>query len=379
MALDIMRGITIAGMLLVNNPGSWAAIYPPLEHVEWLGLTPTDLVFPFFMFIMGISTCMSLRRYDYSWSMPLAWKILRRTVIIFLIGIGIAWLAKTLRFLNAGNESVWQAMFTHFDTIRFLGVMPRLALCYFFTSVIVLSLGRKSAGWVAAVLLTGYAFVLIFGNGYAVSDENILGIVDRAILGPDHMYKETVEGVQLVLDPEGILSTLPSIAHCLIGFCCGGIILNHKDNLDRVTTLFVVGTSLMFAGFLMDYGLPICKKVWSPSFVFTTCGMAASLLALLIYIIDIRGCRRGWGFFHAFGVNPLAMYTFGSVASVLLGAIQVHTGDSTISVKGTIVRALTDIAPDSPELVSLIYALLFVGFVWCVGEILYRKQIYIKI
>ncbi|MDE7426226.1 MAG: DUF5009 domain-containing protein [Muribaculaceae bacterium] len=377
MALDIMRGITIAGMLLVNNPGTWGAIYPPLEHAEWNGLTPTDLVFPFFMFIMGISTCMSLRRYDYKWSMPLAFKVIRRTVVIFFIGLFIAWLSKTLRAINT-NETLLEAMFSHFDTLRFLGVMPRLALCYFFTSVLVLSFGRKSAPWIAGIILVGYALLLILGNGFEFSQDNVLYILDQAIIGPDHLYSDTVGGVTLKFDPEGLLSTLPSIAHCLIGFICGGIILNRKDNLERVTSLFVVGTVLMFSGFLMSYGIPINKKIWTPAFVFTTCGMAASLLALLVYFIDVRGYRKGWGFFNAFGVNPLAMYTLGSVASVFMGAFPLGPYPK-VRLKAGVMEFINSLVPDSPELASLIYAMVFVCVIWCVGEFLYRKQIYIKI
>ena len=151
LALDILRGITIAGMILVNNPGSWGHIYAPLQHAPWNGLTPTDLVFPFFMFIMGVSTYMSLRKYDFRLSGAAAWKILRRTVVIFLIGIGIAWFGLTLRRI-AGGKPVVEAMI-NFDNIRMLGVMPRLALCYGAGSLLALSMSRKALAWCVASLL----------------------------------------------------------------------------------------------------------------------------------------------------------------------------------------------------------------------------------
>ncbi|MDE5929493.1 MAG: heparan-alpha-glucosaminide N-acetyltransferase domain-containing protein, partial [Muribaculaceae bacterium] len=154
LALDIMRGITIAGMLLVNNPGSWGEIYAPLRHAEWHGLTPTDLVFPFFMFIMGMSTCFSLRKYDFRLSAASLFKVIRRTVVIFAIGLGIAWLAKVLYGIYSDRQ-IWDIM-TDFSHIRVLGVMPRLAICYCAASVLAMLLSRKALAWTVGLLLALY-------------------------------------------------------------------------------------------------------------------------------------------------------------------------------------------------------------------------------
>ena len=290
LALDILRGITIAGMILVNNPGSWGHIYAPLRHASWNGLTPTDLVFPFFMFIMGISTYFSLRKYDFTLTGKCLWKIVRRSVVIFLIGMFIAWFGLFLRGVLSG-KTFSDAVF-NFDHIRILGVMPRLGICYGVGAISALLLKKKALPWFTAALLAVYTIILLTGNGFEFSDNNVISIIDHKVLGPAHMYSDTIDGVTLKFDPEGLLSTLPSIAHMLIGFMCGGLISSTKDNNLRINKLFIVGTILTFSGFLLSYGLPVNKKIWSPTFVLTTCGLAASFLGLLIWIIDIRGYRK---------------------------------------------------------------------------------------
>ncbi len=381
LALDILRGITIAGMILVNNPGSWGHIYAPLAHAEWHGLTPTDLVFPFFMYIMGISTYFSLRKYDFKFSGATLWKICRRTVVIFAIGLAIAWFGMFLRGITSG-KALAEAVFT-FDHIRILGVMPRLAICYGFGSLIALALSKKALPWFIAGMLVVYAVILFVGNGFEFASNNVIAIVDNAVLGPDHMYTDHVAGESLKFDPEGLLSTLPSIAHMLIGFVCGGLIVGTKDNNLRINKLFIIGTILTFSGFLLDFGIPINKKIWSPTFVLTTCGLAASFLGLLIWIIDIKGYRRWCRFFEAFGINPLFMYCLGAVLSIIIGAIKVpyaavESGITTL--KGWIYQAvLMPACADNATLASLCFAILFVLLNWCIGDILYKKKIYIKI
>ena len=381
LALDILRGITIAGMLLVNNPGSWGHIYAPLAHAEWHGLTPTDLVFPFFMFIMGVSTYFSLRKYEFTLNGRAFWKILRRTVVIFAIGIGIAWLSRFLSGLR-NDKTFWEAVM-NFDHIRFLGVMPRLALCYGIGSLIALTVRKKALPWVIGGMLAVYAVILLIGDGLAFSTNNVLYRVDQAVLGENHVYHDTVGGVTLGFDPEGLLSTLPSIAHMLIGFMCGGLIMSTRDNNIRINKLFIVGTILTFAGFLLDFGLPINKKLWTPTFVLTTCGLASSFLGLLIWIIDMKGHKKWCRFFEAFGINPLFMYVFGSVLSIVISHIRVPYAaaeSGMISLKGWLYKAvMMPVAGGDETLASLFFALLFVVSVWAVGYVLYRNKIYIKI
>ena len=218
LSLDILRGITIAGMLLVNNPGSWSNLYAPLEHAEWIGLTPTDLVFPFFMFVMGVSMYFSLRKFNFKPSGSAMLKICRRTIVLFLIGWMVQWFGMWLRGLYDPESHFFARMF---GDLRILGVFQRLALVYFFGSIIALLFKSKFITWIIGLILIVYAIILGTGNGYKFSLENILSRVDMAVLGEDHMYHEQAFGKTLALDPEGLLSTLPCIAHVLIGFMMG--------------------------------------------------------------------------------------------------------------------------------------------------------------
>ena len=378
LALNILRGITIAGMIMVNNPGSWSNVYAPLGHAQWNGLTPTDLVFPFFMFIMGISTFISLRKYNFEASSLAIRKILKRTVLLYLVGLGIAWFSLLLRTWNglSGEEiTFWQRLgqsANNFSNIRILGVIPRLAICYGIASLIVITLKHKFIPYLIAVLLIGYFILLMVGNGFAYDTTNILSIVDHRILGEAHMYKDNG------IEPEGILSTIPAIAHVLLGFYIGKIMMETKDIHEKIERLFIFGAILTFCGFLLSYGCPINKKIWSPTYVLTTCGLGSTLLALLIWIIDVKGYKRWSRFFETFGVNPLFMYVLGAVLSIIIGNIMAYEGGKTISLKGYIYNDLLQpIFGDYPA--SLIFALLFVGFNWIFGYYLYKKKIYIKL
>lgn len=386
LALDILRGITIAGMILVNNPGSWEHIYAPLRHAEWNGLTPTDLVFPFFMFIMGISTYISLKKYNFTYSHATLRKILRRTVVIFIIGMAIGWFSRFCYYWSSApddlsfRQNLLASLWT-FDRMRILGVMQRLALCYCAASIVALTMKHSRIPYLIATLLVGYFVLLMCGNGFAYNETNILSVVDRAVLTPAHMYKDNG------IDPEGLLSTIPSIAHVLLGFCVGCMMLGDKKAASRsreevlqshLVKLFLVGTILTFSGLLLSYGCPLNKKIWSPTFVLTTCGLASSLLALLIWIIDVKGYKRWSLFFESFGVNPLFMYVLGGVLGILFGSIHLPWGDGSISIHGLLYdKIMQPIFGDTGG--SLIYALVFVAINWCIGYQLYKRKIYIKI
>lgn len=377
LSLDILRGITIAGMIMVNNPGSWSDVYAPLKHAHWHGLTPTDLVFPFFMFIMGVSTYISLRKFNFEPSKNAIWKIARRTILIFVIGVALGWFGQLTWGLASGESFVVAA--THFDTLRILGVLQRLALAYGLASLTALLVKGRVLPWLIGILLFGYYLILRLGNGFEMSEENVISVVDRALWGTSHMYKDfDPEGVHVALDPEGLLSTIPSIAHVLIGFLCGKLIMENKDNHKRVEKLLIWGTLLAFSGLLLQYGCPINKKIWSPTFVLTTTGFAAQLLGLLIWIIDIHKKERWSRFFHAFGVNPLIIYVFAGVMANVLSSIRFGWQGDNISLSGfayeVMLRPLT-----GNYFGSLLYALLFVTLCWLFGYILYKKNIYIKL
>ena len=377
LAVDILRGITIAGMLLVNNPGSWSHLYRPLEHAEWIGLTPTDLVFPFFIFVMGVSMYFSLRKFSFRLSKDLLFKIVRRTVVLFLIGWAVQWFGMWLRGLYNPDAHFWTDMF---GRLRILGVFQRLALVYFFGSLIVVLFNQRFIPWLIAGLLIVYAFILGMGNGYEFSLDNILSRVDIAVLGENHMYHESAFGEKLALDPEGLLSTLPCIAHVLIGFMVGKCLTSIHDNRDRIVQIAVWGSVMLLVGWLLQYGIPCGKKAWTSTYVLITCGMASCILAMLIYFIDIKGHNRWCRFFQSFGVNPLFCYLVGTILAIAFGAVRfgMDAEEHPVTVHSLLYQAWEAVMPTA-EAASCMYAITFVLITWGFGYILYKKKIYIKL
>lgn len=351
LSLDILRGITVAGMILVNNSGG-KYTFEPLKHAAWNGLTPCDLVFPFFLFIMGISTFISLNKFNFEASSQVVGKILKRTLIILLIGWGISWFSQALN----GN-------FFPYDTLRLTGVMPRIAICYGVVSLIALFINHRHLIILIVGLLIGYSAIILLGNGYANDETNILAIIDRNLIGFSHLYQK------ISVDPEGVTSTLAAIAHTLIGFCCGSLIIRVKDVDQKVLHLFLVGFILMALGWLLSYSMPFNKRIWSPSFTLMTCGGASSLLAALMYLIDIKKKEKWSKVFLIFGVNPLFLYVASELLAIAL---------SKFKIKHAIYENINLIITN-PYWASALYAILFTALLGVAGYVLYKKRIYIKI
>ena len=385
-ALDIMRGITIAGMIMVNNPGSWSTIYAPLRHASWCGLTPTDLVFPFFMFIMGITTFLSLQRYDFKPTATVLKKIITRTLGIILVGIFISWFAHFCYYWNNADDSLGfgrQLLEASnvFPILRYSGVLHRLAVCYGIVAITATLVNHKRFPWIILALFATYFVILEAGNGYAYDETNILSIVDRAILTPAHMYNDNS------IDPEGILSTIPSIGHVMTGFCVGRMMFRKDSSNEprsntqilysKITRLLLFGACILMIGFLFSYACPINKKIWSPSFAMVTCGFGSLLLAVLIWLIDIKG-KKSWGrFFEVFGVNPLFMYVMSDIVAILFGSVLFYSDGNDINIiRYTYINLIPLFGENGA---SCIYALLFVCLNWCIGYPLYKRKIYIKL
>lgn len=357
-SLDILRGLTIAWMITVNNPGSWDYIFAPLRHAEWVGMTPTDLVFPFFMFIMGISTCFSLKKFNYTLNKNLLWKIVKRTVLLYLIGVAIV-LVMMLAFYGT----------IHWSEVRFSGVLARLAICYGVVSLLASTLPHRTFPWIIAGLLVVYYIILLLGNGFLQGPENILSKVDCLVLGT-HMYNDHQ------IDPEGVLSTIPSVAHVMLGFCCGKIFMQKIDIEQKVLRLLLWGVVGIFIGYLFSYGCPISKKVWSPSFVFVACGGAAALLGVLIWLVDVKGCCKGLLSFRIIGVNPLFCYVLGDLLFILFN---MSLPGMPHGFQHVLINDVFNPILGAGEWASLLYALLLMIIVWGVAAILYKKKIYIKL
>jgi len=350
LSLDVMRGLTVAGMILVNDPGSWDNVYAPLRHAEWNGLTPTDLVFPFFMFMMGVSIFASLRKFDFKPSWNTILRILRRTVSIYAVAMLLA-LFGNLRWNG------WQ-LGPALAHLRLLGVLPRFALCYLFGSLTVVLVPRKYIKWVIAALLVGYYAILLACHGFIYGEGNTLCAIDIKLWGTNHMYLD--RGIE----PEGLLSTIPAIAHTLIGFTVGGWVFSKDEKSDVLNKILLYGAVLTMCGLLLSYGCPINKKVWSPTFVLVTCGFGSLLLGLLYWWIDIREHRKGWAFAEAFGVNAIFSYVIAGVLCHIIDLWPVYQG-----LEGIL----------TPCGSSLFCAILFVLICWIPAFVLYKCKVYIKL
>ncbi len=392
LSLDVLRGITIAGMITVNNPGTWAHIYAPLRHAAWDGCTPTDLVFPFFMFVMGVAMTLSYKKFNYELTWKTFGKLLYRSVLLILIGWALGWFGTFCRTLSGGGEFVDAIWNNPIARLRFMGVLPRLGWVSLFGGLCLMAFKPKNAPWVAAVLLVIYCLIIgITGSFYPTAD-NIVGRVDLAVLGDAHMYHirtpkvcdmcgQPLESVRIAFDPEGILSTIPCIAHCLIG-CWAGTLLTRKeeeqDIQPAIKRIALFGAAILMGGFLLDYAFPINKSLWSASYVLVTCGLASLLLALLTEIIDVRGKRRWAVFFESFGVNPLFIFVLAGFLAITLANIKFTFNDDLYSVWSFYYKeCMKPLFGETGG--SLASALTFVGILWGIAHPLYKKHIYIKL
>lgn len=352
-SIDILRGITVAAMIVVNNNGGGRVAYPQLLHSAWHGLTLSDMVFPTFLFILGISTYLSLSKTDFAWSWPTAVKIVRRSLLILLIGWGIHW----FEYISGGD---WLP-FGHF---RLTGVLPRIALCYFVVSMIALSTGKRAIQWIIILLLAAYSAILLAGNGLVNEASSVIVRIDRTLLGEAHLY------TRQPVDPEGLVSTIGAIAHTLIGFCIGSILKDRSLSMDgKIAKMMAVSMAILLCGLAVSNIIPVNKRVWSPSFVLVSCGLASLTLGMLSYMTDVKGKRRPFRIFEIYGVNPLFLYVLSEIAAVIIG----ETGT-----KKMVYDWLLTFIPD-PYLASAVYAVGFSLLFCAIGYPFYRRHIIIKI
>ncbi len=372
-ALDVLRGITIAGMIMVNNPGSWGHIYAPLRHAEWNGCTPTDLVFPFFVFVMGVAMYISWSKTDFRLTWRASGKLLYRGLALVLIGWAVSCYGIMLRTLSTGGS--WADVGDKIvHGMRFLGVFPRLGIVSCLAGFCLLIFKPKRLPWVAAALLIIYCIIIAVTDSFYLNTDNIVARVDVAVLGENYMYHKG----GIAFDPEGLLSTIPCIAHCLLGAFAGKLIMTTGDKWKKVNQLFIFGTVILLTGFLLDYAFPINKSLWSASFVLVTCGLASLLLALLIWIIDICGKRRWSVFFESFGANPLFIYVVSTLTAITLSNIRFSFHGEAYSAWSFWYKVcMQPLLGDNGG--SLACALSLVALMWIIACPLYKKKIYIKL
>jgi predicted acyltransferase len=374
LSLDVFRGITIAGMVLVNNPGTWSAIYPPLAHAEWNGWTPTDFVFPFFLFIVGISITLALGKRVEAGGVDktVYFKIVRRTLLIFGLGLFLA----TFPFYNFTKGELLDI-----NTVRVMGVLQRIAVCYFFSALIFLHTGWKKQLIIAIGLLLLYwilmTLVPVPGCEITTFNDracNLAAYIDRTVLTEGHIWRSA-----RVYDPEGLLSTIPAIATTLAGILCGHWLRTRRDDMEKVSGMFFFGVALVALGWAWHSWFPINKALWTSSYVVFTAGLALCFLGFCYWLIDIKGYKLWTKPFVIFGVNALALFVGSGVMGRLLGLIKVPGPEgSSISLQPWIFTNIF-LPLASPINASLMYAICFILLWLFLMWLLYRKRIYIKV
>jgi len=381
-ALDVFRGATVALMILVNNPGSWSNIYAPLKHAPWHGCTPTDLVFPFFLFAVGNAMSFVMPRFQKEGPANFWKKVITRTLLIFGIGLFLNWSP----FIKWDGENI---VAKTWETIRIFGVLQRIALAYFFASAIVFYSKTSGAFVIGATTLLLYWFLCWWlGSGSdPYSLEGYFGTgIDKIILGENHMYKG--EGVPF--DPEGITSTLPAIVQVIFGFLVGQYIQQKGRNTEMLSNLFVAGLILVVAGLAWDYTFPINKKIWTSSYVVYTTGLATLTIGVMIHLLEFKNANGKWSrFFDVFGKNPLFIFVLSGFLPRVLALLRwtdhyspegkpVYTSAFPWFYENICKPMASIITPDQ-KLSSLIYAFLMVVFYWFIVYVLDKKKIYIKV
>lgn len=360
-SLDIFRGLTIGFMIIVNTPGSWEYVYAPLRHAKWHGCTPTDLVFPFFLFIVGVSMWFSLRKYGHELNGSSILRVARRTVSIFALGL----------FLN-----IFPSFDRDYSTLRIMGVLQRIALAYGLGAIICMSINRDYLWIVTAVILLLYwALLAFFGGADPYSLEgNIVLRIDKLVLGTNHLYK----GYGIPFEPEGLLSTIPSICTVIIGYYTGELVGKKSEGGKNVLKTIIIGAALFGLAILWKKFFPINKALWTSSYVLYTAGIAMMVLSVIYWLADVvRFQKWGW-FFVVFGTNALFSYFLAGIWTRLMLLIKIPAGNGEISLYTWFYEKIC--VPVAGNLNgSLMFAIIQMLFIWCIALILYRKKILIRL
>jgi predicted acyltransferase len=371
-SLDVFRGITIAGMILVNMAGVASDVYPPLAHADWHGWTATDLVFPFFLFIVGVAMTFSLSKYTAANKPTSAvyQRIFRRAAILFALGL----------FLNGfWNQGIWT-----FDVsnIRIMGVLQRISLAYLFASLAVLNLSRTGQWILAGVLLIGYWLTMMYvpvpeyGSGVLTRVGNFGAYIDRLMIPQAHLYAG--DGYQKLGDPEGLFSTIPAVVNVLAGYFTGQWIRKQPVTSRTSIGLALLGIGCLIIGWVWGWTFPINKKLWTSSYTIFSSGWALILLAACYELIEVRLIRR-WGKpWEVMGLNAIALFT----ASVLLIKILVRTkigvGENALTTYNWIYQNIFASWAGARN-GSLLFALVTVVFWLAIAFVMYRQRWFLKV
>lgn len=366
LALDVLRGMTIALMIVVNTPGSWETIYAPFRHAEWHGFTITDLVFPTFLFVVGNAMSFSLRKMEQQDSSMFLGKVLKRTALIFLIGL----------FLNAYpfiSFSEGAYALKDLSALRIMGVLQRIALCYGFAALIIHFFKIRGAIIFSVLALLGYWAILYFmgtqPDPYSLPNNAALKF-DLALLPEINLYK----GYGIPFDPEGLLSTLPAIVNVIIGYLAGVYIQKQGNTQATVKNLCIAGFLALTIGAFWDVVFPINKPIWTSSYVLHTVGLDLVILAGLMLIIEIIGFKKWTYFFEVFGRNPLFIYAMSGILVKTMSLIRIQDN----GLQGWIYQnGFTPFLEGKNA--SLLFAVSYMLVLWLVGYWMDKKKIYVKV
>jgi predicted acyltransferase len=363
LSLDVFRGATIASMMLVNNPGTWNAVYPPLRHAVWHGWTFTDIIFPFFLWIVGVAMTLSFaRRLEQGADRKiLLLHTIRRAALIFALGL----------LLNG---------FPYYDlsSLRIPGVLQRIAVCYLIGGIIYLTTSIRAQGvWTAGLLLVYWLLMKLvpvpgYGAGVLDKEGNLAQYIDGLFLS-GHMWAATK-----TWDPEGIVSTLPAIATTLFGILTGHLLRSQKRPGEKSAGLLIAGGALLAAGLLMGVWLPINKNLWTSSYAVFMAGMASVIFGFCYWLVDVKGYKRWAMPFAIYGMNAITVYVLAGLLAKTLGVINVRS-DGTILSLGRFIfdRIYAPLA--SPINASLLYALTYVLLFFGVSYLMFRRRWFVKV
>jgi predicted acyltransferase len=370
LSLDVFRGMTICFMIIVNTPGSGAEPFGPLEHAVWHGFTPTDLVFPSFLFAVGNAMSFSLDKYRQISNAAFLTKIFKRAALIFLIGYLMYWFP-FFRLDAAGHITS-----APIGNTRILGVLQRIALCYLFASLLIHYLSTRAAMITSIALLVGYWLLLILFGDHA-QPFSMLGnagiYLDKFILGENHMY----HGEGITFEPEGLIGTLPSIVNVFIGYMAGRFIQQKGKGYETISRLMLTGALLIFLALWWNMVFPINKKLWSSPFVLLTTGIDLLLISALIYIIEIKNINTAnWtSFFVVFGKNPLFIYILSEILVTIFYMIRIAPGQTFFNwINDNLFQVIARGAVG-----SFLFAICYMLLCWAVGWWLNKRRIYIKV
>jgi predicted acyltransferase len=366
LALDVFRGMTICFMIIVNTPGSGQFSYSPLEHARWHGFTPTDLVFPSFLFAVGNAMSFVMPKWASLPQSQVLGKIFKRTIIIFLCGYLLYWFP----FVDLDKSN--HLFLSPISHTRIFGVLQRIAIVYCIASLMIYYLKPKTSLIIAAIILSLYWIILLLGNAadpYSMTG-NFGYTIDKLILGENHMY----HGEGVAFEPEGLLGTLPAVGNTIGGYIVGQFLQQKGKTYEGISKLMLAGFACLTTAYLWDLVFPINKKLWTSPFVLYTVGLDCIIIAAIIYVVDFLGKTKWTNFFTVFGKNPLFIYLVSEVGVIILYIIHANP-------KQPLYNWLYENIYKHAGLYfgSLLFAISWMLFCWLVGYILDKKKIYVRV